>query len=87
MSKYTTSFKSLIDGGFVTREQIENIFKSYQLSDYLTTDEIDEIMGRDYSNGEKWEHVLKTFTDSEGEEQSYWTVENVNKIIKLTMME
>lgn len=40
MSKYTTSFKRLIDGGFVTRENIENIFKSYELSDYLTSDEI-----------------------------------------------
>lgn len=40
MSKYTTTFKRLIDGGFVTRENIENIFKSYELSDYLTSDEI-----------------------------------------------
>lgn len=46
MSKYTTSFKSLIDGGIVTREQIENIFKNYQLSDYLTPDEIEVITTR-----------------------------------------
>lgn len=46
MSKYTTTFKRLIDGGFVTRENIENIFKSYELSDYLTSDEIAVIEDR-----------------------------------------
>ena len=46
MSKYTTSFRSLIDGGFVTREEIENIFKSYNMSDYLTQEEIDVINTR-----------------------------------------
>lgn len=46
MSKYTTTFRSLIDGGFVTREEIENIFKSYNMSDYLTQDEIDVINTR-----------------------------------------
>lgn len=46
MSKYTTNFRSLIDGGFVTREEIENIFKSYNLTDYLTADEIEVITTR-----------------------------------------
>ena len=46
MSKYTTSFRSLIEGGFVTRADIENIFKSYNMSDYLTEDEIDVINTR-----------------------------------------
>ena len=46
MSKYTTSFRSLIEGGFVTREDIENIFKSYNMSDYLTADEIEVINTR-----------------------------------------
>ena len=46
MSKYTTSFRSLIEGGFVTREDIENIFKSYNMSDYLTEDEIEVINTR-----------------------------------------
>ena len=31
MSKYTTTFRNLIEGGFVTREEIENIFKSYNM--------------------------------------------------------
>ena len=46
MSRYTTSFRSLIEGGFVTREAIEEIFKSYNLSDYLTEDEIEVINTR-----------------------------------------
>lgn len=46
MSKYTTTFRSLIDGGFVTREEIENIFKSYNMADYLTQEEIDVINTR-----------------------------------------
>ena len=46
MSKYTTSFHSLISGGFVTRDNIEAIFKDYELSDYLTSDEIQVIEDR-----------------------------------------
>ena len=40
---------------------INEIHKTMGLD--LTTDEIDELMSRDYSNGERWESVLKTFTD------------------------
>ena len=46
MSKYTTNFRTLINGGFVTREDIENIFKSYNLSDYLTEEEVEVIETR-----------------------------------------
>ena len=46
MSRYTTNFRSLIEGGFVTREEIENIFKSYNMLDYLTQEEIDVINTR-----------------------------------------
>lgn len=46
MSKYTTTFRNLINGGFVTRDEIENIFKNYELSDYLTSDEIEVINTR-----------------------------------------
>ena len=45
----------------------------------LSTEQIDEIIHRDYTNGENWEHVLKTYVDEDGEEHSYWTVENVAK--------
>ena len=46
MSRYTTNFRTLIEGGFVTREDIEDIFKSYNLSDYLTAEEVEVIETR-----------------------------------------
>ena len=46
MSRYTTNFKNLVDGGFVPREEIENIFKSYNMLDYLTQEEVDVINTR-----------------------------------------
>ena len=46
MSRYTTNFRSLVEGGFVTRSDIENIFKSYSMSDYLTEEEIEVINTR-----------------------------------------
>lgn len=46
MASYTTNFKNLIDLGFVTRSDIEDIFKSYNLEDYLTTEEISIINER-----------------------------------------
>lgn len=53
MSRYTTTFRNLINGGFVTREEIENIFKSYELSDYLTSEEIQVIETRGTWNKDK----------------------------------
>lgn len=46
MSKYTTNFKTLIDMGIVSRQDIEDIFQDYSLSDYLTPDEIEVITTR-----------------------------------------
>ena len=46
MSKYTTNFRTLIDMGIQTREQIEAIFKDYELTDYLTLDEVEVITTR-----------------------------------------
>lgn len=46
MSKYTTTFRNLVEGGFVSRADLENVFKSYELSDYLTDEEISIIEER-----------------------------------------
>ena len=46
MSKYTTNFKTLIEMGIQTREQIEAIFKDYELTDYLTLDEVQVVTTR-----------------------------------------
>lgn len=40
MSKYTVTFKELIDLGEYTEEEIKSTFKSYNLTDYLTDEEI-----------------------------------------------
>ena len=43
----------------------------------LSTAEIDEIMHRDYTDGERWEWVTNAITDENGEEFSYTTSENI----------
>ena len=45
----------------------------------LSTEEIDEAINRDYTNGERWEPVLKTYVNQDGKERSYWTFEDVAK--------
>lgn len=46
MSKYTTNFKTLIEMGIMTRNQVEDIFKDYELTDFLTLDEVQVITTR-----------------------------------------
>ena len=46
MSKYTTNFKTLIQMEIVTRDYIEEIFKDYELTDYLTPEEVQVITTR-----------------------------------------
>lgn len=40
MSKYTTTFRDIIDLGIYTQDDIESVFKDYNLLDYLTADEV-----------------------------------------------
>ena len=40
MSKYTTTFQTVIDLGLYTQDDIESIFKDYNLLDYLTAEEV-----------------------------------------------
>ena len=53
MSKYTITFQELVEGGYYTEEEIKNTFKSYNLEDYLTADEIQVINQRGTWNKEK----------------------------------
>ena len=46
MSRYTTNFKTLINQEIMSREDIEAIFKDYNMSDYLTPEEITVITTR-----------------------------------------
>jgi len=53
MSKYTTNFYSLINMGIYTREDLKEFFTDYNLSDYLTSDEIQVIETRGTWSKEK----------------------------------
>lgn len=53
MSKYTITFQELVEGGYYTEDEIKNTFKSYNLEDYLTSDEIAVINQRGTWNKEK----------------------------------
>jgi hypothetical protein len=53
MSKYTITFQELVEGGYYTEDEIKNTFKSYNLEDYLTSDEINVINQRGTWNKEK----------------------------------
>lgn len=53
MSKYTTNFYSLLNMGIYTREDLKEIFTDYELSDYLTSDEIQVIESRGTWSKEK----------------------------------
>ena len=43
MSKYTISFHETLSMGYFTREEIEGFFKDYNVSDYLTNEQIQVI--------------------------------------------
>lgn len=45
-SVYTLQLRQLVTGGYYTREEVEQWFKDYELSDYLTQEEIDVINER-----------------------------------------
>lgn len=53
MAKYTTNFYSLLNMGIYTREDLKNWFTDYELSDYLTQEEINVINTRGTWSKEK----------------------------------
>lgn len=53
MSKYTTSFYELIQMGLFSKDDLSSWFKDYELSDYLTEDEIEVINSRGTWSKEK----------------------------------
>ena len=46
MARFTTTFRFLIEKGIFTKDDIKNWFMDYELSDYLTSDEIEVIETR-----------------------------------------
>lgn len=53
MSRYTTNFRNLIAMEVYTRDDLKQWFMNYELSDYLTQDEIDVIESRGTWSKEK----------------------------------
>ena len=76
--KLLYSRNTIPERGYERTKRFINEFNK-KLGLELSTEQIDEIIHRDYTNGERWEHVLKTYVDEDGEEHSYWTVEDVAK--------
>lgn len=76
--KLLYSRNTIPERGYERAKRFINEF-SKKLGLELSTEQIDEIIHRDYTNGERWEHVLKTYVDEDGEEHSYWIVEDVAK--------
>lgn len=76
--KLLYSRNTIPERGYERAKRFINEFNK-KLGLTLSAEQIDEIIHRDYTNGEKWEHVLKTYVDEDGEEHLYWTVEDVAK--------
>lgn len=76
--KLLYSRNTIPERGYERSKRFINEFNK-KLGLALSIEQIDEIIHRDYTNGERWEHVLKTYVDEDGEEHSYWTVEDVAK--------
>lgn len=76
--KLLYSKNTIPERGYERAKRFINEFNK-KLNLTLSTEEIDEVFNRDYTNGEKWESVLKTYIDKNGEEYSYWTIEDVAK--------
>lgn len=76
--KLLYSRNTIPERGYERAKRFINEFNK-KLGLTLSAEQIDEIIHRDYTNGEKWEYVLKTYVDEDGEEHSYWTVEDVAK--------
>ena len=53
MSKYTTNFYSLMNMGIYSRDDLKEFFTDYELSDFLTSDEIEVINSRGTWSKEK----------------------------------
>ena len=76
--KLLYSDKTIPERGYERAKRFINEFNK-KMGLNLSSKEIDEAINRDYTNGERWEHVFKTYVGADGEEHSYWTVEDVAK--------
>ena len=85
MAKYTTTFKNLIDMGIKTREQLEAMFEDYELSDFLTADEIEVI--EDRGTWDKNKLASKIVDHYYFREIGFETIEKFRYYTRITMKE
>lgn len=81
--KLLYSKNTIPERGYERAKRFINEFNK-KLGLTLSTEKIDEIMHRDYTNGERWEWVTKTVIDENGAKHSYITAEDVAKKDKQT---
>ena len=79
--KLLYSKNTIPERGYERAKRFINEFNK-KLGLSLSCNQIDEIIQKDYSNGEKWETIVKTYIDEKGDKHSYLTVENVAKQVK-----
>ena len=76
--KLLYSNKTIPERGYERAKRFINEFNK-KMGLNLSTEEIDEVINRDYTNGERFEDVLKNYVEEDGEKHSYWTGEDVHK--------
>lgn len=85
MAKYTTTFKNLVDIQLKTREQLVAMFTDYELSDYLTADEIQVITDR--GTWDKTKLANKIVDHYYFREIGFETIEKFRYYARITMKE
>ena len=76
--KLLYSRNTIPERGYERAKRFINEFNK-KLGLTLSTEQIDEIIHRDYTNNKSWKHILKTYVDENDKEHSYWAVENIAK--------
>lgn len=85
MAKYTTTFKNLVDIQLKTRDQLVAMFTDYELSDYLTADEIQVITDR--GTWDKTKLANKIVDHYYFREIGFETIEKFRYYARITMKE
>lgn len=76
--KLLYSNQTIPERGYKRAKRFINEFNK-KLNLNLNTEEIDKIINYDYTNGEKWEYVKKTYINKNGKKHSYQTMEDISK--------
>ena len=88
MSNYTTKIKDLCEAEIPGREEVENIFKSYELSDFLTNDQIETILSNGvWSKDKLAQKIVNHYYMREIGFETYGLFKHQGQILMLELME